>query len=215
MNNITISKNYISRLSKYKNSLARLKSLGFVRVFSDNIADAVGVTSAQVRKDFSLFGISGTKKGGYTVDDLLESLNNLLGKDKIQKAVIVGSGSIGSALLKYSGFESEGIKFVAAFDSNQQKINTEANPPVLPIEDLEEFIKKNDIKLGVIAVPDQAAQLIADTMVKSGIKGILNFAPIRLRIPEEIVINNVNLVAELESVIYFVNAISKAKNKRR
>lgn len=211
MSNINMGKNYINRLSAYKNALSRFQDLGFVKVFSDNLADSVGVTSVQVRKDFSLFGISGNKKGGYLVEELIDKLNKILGKDRPQKAVVIGLGSIGSALIKYKGFQKEGITITAAFDNDQNKISRDGIPPILPLEELQEYIKHNKITIGIIAVPDTAAQGIADILVATGIKGILNFAPIRLRTPENIVVNNVNLVAELENVIYFVNALNRQK----
>lgn len=203
------NKSCVLRLSKYQNALYRLKNLGFVKVFSDNLADATGVTSAQVRKDFSLFGISGNKRGGYLIDNLVEKLNQILGKDKIQKVIIAGVGNIGKALMNYPGFEKEGIKIVAGFDIDPLRQKREADMPILPIEELKEFVKVNDIKLGIIAVQDIAAQQVLNLMVSAGIKGVLNFAPIRIKSLDDCVINNVNLILELESVIYFVNALVK------
>jgi redox-sensing transcriptional repressor len=203
------NKNSIIRLSRYKNALYRLKELGFVKVFSDNLADACGATASQVRKDFSLFGISGNKKGGYEISSLLERLNAILGKDEVQKVVVAGAGHIGTALLKYSGFEKEGIKIVAGFDIDPVRLNKDANPPILPMEELKSFVKAQGIKIGIVAVPDIAAQQAADIMFSAGIKGVLNFAPIRLKAPEECVVNNVNVEHELENLIYFVNVLGK------
>jgi len=208
-----VNRQCIIRLSRYKNALYRLKALGFVKVFSDNLADAVGVTAAQVRKDFSIFGITGNKKGGYQVDNLIDGLNVILGKNQLQCVVIVGAGHIGSALMKYQGFEKEGIKIMAGFDIDPAKQNRNNPIPVLPLEELKEFVKANNIKIGIIAVPDSAAQQAADILVQAQVKGILNFAPIRLRASEEVVINNVNLELELENVIYFVNTQSKIASK--
>lgn len=211
----------IIRLSKYKNALYRLKSLGFVRVFSDNLADAVEATASQVRKDFSIFDISGNKRGGYKIDELIEKLNIILGKDELQKVVIVGLGKLGTALTRYTGFGKEEIKIVAAFDIDSTKfdhldsqtIKQKEKTPVLPLEDLPEFVRKNNIKIGIITVPDIAAQQVVDIMLSAGIKGVLNFAPIRLRGNDDCIINNVNLEVELENLIYFVNASTKAKGK--
>jgi redox-sensing transcriptional repressor len=200
------NRNCVIRLSRYKSAILRLKTLGFVKVFSDNLADAVGVTSAQVRKDFSLFGISGNKRGGYQIDALIEKLNGILGKDQTHKVIVVGLGNIGTALMKYKRFEKEGIVITAVFEIDPSKYNREARIPVLPLQDIKEYVKNNGIKIGIIAVPDIAAQQVADIMFESGIKGILNFAPIRLKGPESTVINYVNLELELENVIYFVNA---------
>ncbi len=199
------NKNCILRLSRYKNALYRFKTLGFVKIFSDYLADAVGVTSAQVRKDFSLFGISGNKRGGYQIDALIDKLNSILGKNELQKVILVGAGNLGSALVKYKAFENEGIKMMAAFDIDPSKHNAKLTVPVLPLEQLEEFVRENEIKIGIISVPEIAAQNTLDLMVKAGIKGVLNFAPIQLKAPSECTINNVNLELELENLIYFVN----------
>ncbi|RJP28026.1 MAG: redox-sensing transcriptional repressor Rex [Candidatus Omnitrophota bacterium] len=205
-----MSKSTINRLSRYKSALFRLKSLGFVKVFSDNLADAVGVTPAQVRKDFSLFAIStGNKRGGYQIDALLESLNSILGTNKIQKVIIVGAGNIGTALMNYKGFEKESIEIVAAFDIDPSKYHKETKIPVLPLEELKDFIKNNNINIGIIAVPEIAAQQVLDILASAGIKGVLNFAPIRLRASDDIVINNINLASELENVVYYVHATEK------
>lgn len=206
-----INKLCVIRLSRYKNSLYRLKALGFVKVFSDNLADAVGVTSSQVRKDFSIFGLSGNKRGGYKVDELLKKIGNILGKNELQKVIIAGAGKLGTALLKYKGFEKEGIKITASFDIDPAKYNPKQDIPVLPLEKMKDFVKENNIRIGIITVPDMAAQQAADIMLSSGIKGILNFAPIRLRGSEDCVINNVNLEVELENLIYFVNVLDKTK----
>jgi redox-sensing transcriptional repressor len=180
--------------------------MGFKKIFSDNLADAIGVTPSQVRKDFSLFGITGNKKGGYEIDELVEKLNNVLGKNDIEKVVLIGCGNIGTALTHYNGFVKEGIHIVAAFDTDPAKLAADSVPPVLHVDSLEQFIIANTIRTAIIAVPDMAAQSIFDIVIRAGIKGILNFAPIHLRTPEDIVVTNVNLEMELEAVIYFANA---------
>jgi redox-sensing transcriptional repressor len=196
----------VIRLSRYKNALNRLKTLNFVRVFSDNLADAAGVTAAQVRKDFSLFGITGNRRGGYKVDELSEQLNRILGKDQLQELIVVGIGNIGRALLHYPGFEKSGISIAAGFDIDPAKFNREANPPVLPLEQLSEVVKSHDIRFAIIAVPDYAAQQVLELVLSAGIKGVLNFAPICLKAPTGWIVNNINLETELENLIYFVNA---------
>jgi len=205
------NKSCIIRLSHYKNALYRLRSLGFVKVFSDNLADAVGVLPSQVRKDFSIFGISGNRRGGYQVDLLIDKISSILGKERTHEVIIVGMGNIGSALMKYRGFEKEGIKISACFDIDSGKHNKDSEIPVLPFEEMKEFVRSKGIKIGVIAVPDIAAQSVIDMMIACGIRGVLNFAPIRLRAADNVIVNNVNLELELENVIYFVNAQDKAK----
>jgi redox-sensing transcriptional repressor len=202
---MAMNKNCIIRLSRYKNALYRLKALNFVKVFSDNLGDAVGATPSQVRKDFSLFGIPGNKRGGYQVDELIEQLNRILGKDKPQEFVLAGVGNIGRALLNYKGFEKNGIQIVAAFDIDHVKMDGDGAIPLMPMEKFREFVMARGIKLAIIAVPDFAAQQVMELMVSSGIRGILNFAPIRLRSVDGVVVNNINLETELENVIYFVH----------
>lgn len=201
----------IIRLSRYKNALLKLKSLGFVRIFSENLADATSVSAAQVRKDFSMFGIRGNRRGGYQVDQLVKQLNEILGKDRIHSFVLVGAGNLGKALLRYKGFEKNGIKVVAGFDIDPAEVNRDTETPVLPLEELEGYVKENKIELGIITVPDYAAQQISQFMVQAGIKGILNFAPMRLKVPEDCVISNMNLETELENIIYFVNTANKGE----
>lgn len=208
---IMANRSCIIRLSRYKNALNRLKSLNFVRVFSDNLADAAGVTAAQVRKDFSMFGITGNRRGGYKVDDLADQLNRILGKEQLQEFVLIGVGNIGRALIDYNGFERSGISVAAGFDIDPAKYDPEGQPPVLPLEQLPDFIKARDIQLAIIAVPDYAAQQVLGLLLPAGIKGVMNFAPICLKAPDGCVVNNINLETELENLIYFVNATDNGK----
>ncbi|MBN1806845.1 MAG: redox-sensing transcriptional repressor Rex [Sedimentisphaerales bacterium] len=205
------NRNCIIRLSRYKNSLLKLKSLGFMRVFSKNLADATGVTAAQVRKDFSIFGIRGNRRGGYQIDQLITQLRRILGKDKVHDFVLVGVGNLGKALLNYPGFEKSGIKIVAGFEIDSTQTNLEAKVPVLPLNEIEGYICEKQIRFGIISVPDFAAQQVCQIMVQSGIRGILNFAPIRLKVPDDCVIRHINLETELENIIYFVNASIKGE----
>jgi redox-sensing transcriptional repressor len=207
------NKNCIQRLSQYKNALYRFERLGFIKIFSDYLADAVGVTSAQVRKDFSLFGISGNKRGGYQIQALIEKLNSILGKNEIQRVVLAGAGNLGSALMKYKNFEQEGIKIAAAFDIDPAKHSAKIPIPVLPLDELEKFTNENNIKIGIICVPEVGAQQVLDVMIRAGIKGVLNFAPLQLKATEDCTVNNVNLALELENLIYFVHASERAAGR--
>lgn len=201
----------IIRLSRYKNALNRLKALNFVRVFSDNLADAAGVTAAQVRKDFSMFGITGNRRGGYKVEELSDQLNRILGKDQLHEVAVVGIGNIGRALLHYTGLEKSGISLAAGFDIDPGKVNRSSQPPVLPLEEMVGAVADRQIKLGIIAVPDYAAQQVLELMLSAGVRGVLNFAPICLKSPDGCVVHNINLESELENLIYFVNATENAK----
>lgn len=208
-----LNRSRVLRLSRYKNAVLRLKSLNFVRVFSDNLADATGVTAAQVRKDFSFFGIAGNRRGGYVVDELLAQLNKTLGKDQLHEFVLAGAGNIGKALMRYQGFEKSSIKITASFDIDPTKYNDKGLVPVYPLDKMHEFIIQHGIKLGIIAVPDYAAQQVLELMKSAGIKGILNFAPICLRESPDCFINSINLVTELENIIFFVESASQKGKK--
>ena len=200
------SKSSVTRLYSYREALLRLKYLGFVKVFSENLADAIGATAVQVRKDFSLFGLVGNKRGGYQIDELILKLDALLGKNKKHPLIVVGSGNIGRALMNYKGFLSSDLHIAAAFDTDETKVNRSTEVPTLPFGELKDFVKKNKIKVGILAVPELVAQQVLDQMMAAGIKGVLNFAPVRLNTPEKFVVHNVNLGRELETILFFVNA---------
>jgi redox-sensing transcriptional repressor len=203
----------IIRLSRYRNALIRLKTLNFVKVFSENLADSASVTAVQVRKDFSVFGITGNKRGGYLIDDLIMRIDQILGKDKVQKFVVIGIGNIGRALLSYPGFRKNGIELVAGFDVDPANHNRELPVPILPLEELSDFVKENEIKFGIISVPDFAAQEVLERMIKAGIRGILNFAPMCLKEPQNCVVRNLNLGTELENIIYFTKVAEKTEGR--
>lgn len=204
------TKHFIKRLYQYRQALYRLRKLGFVRIYSDDLAEAIGVTAVQVRKDFSLFAISGNKRGGYAVIELINQLNTKLGKNETQKAVLAGAGNIGRALMQYTGFSQEGISVVAAFDIDPLRHDRQSPIPVLPIDEMKSFAEREQIITGIIAVPVAAAQQVMDTMVAAGIKGVLNFAPVVLKAPDDVFVDGINLVLELETVHYFAQAFARS-----
>ena len=204
-----MNKDMILRLAQYKRVLHKLKSLGFVKVFSDNLGDALGVSSALVRKDFSAFGLTGHKRGGYHIEDLLNRIQGILGGGDIQKVVLVGFGKIGMALMHYQGFRREGIRVVAAFDVKAELFNAEAPVPVYDVTQLAGYIKKEKIQMAIMAVPENAVSHVRDILVSNGIKGILNFAPVALKNTSTCIINNINIAQEIENLIYFVRFAEK------
>ncbi len=202
--------NSIYRLHLYRKALQRLKQMGFVRVFSDNLSDAAGVTPTQVRRDFASFGLKGQKRGGYAVQDLLTNLDVTLGKEGPQDAVVLGVGNIGRALMNYRGFANAGIRVVAGFDNDSAKWAPKAPVPILPIEKLKDFISKNKTRVAILAVPEDQAQAVFDQTIKAGIQGILNFAPLRLTSPnDDVVVQNIDVGLEIEKILYLVNQIKK------
>lgn len=194
----------VIRLTRYRGVLEKLRSLGFVKVFSDNLADALGVSSALVRKDFSSFHLTGNKRGGYKVDDLISRLNTILGKNEEQKVIIVGCGKIGTALMNYSGFMQGRIRVVAGFDSDPQRIAPQAAIPVLDLARLKSVVQKEQVRVAVLTVPESAAAAVADACAEAGIKGILNFAPVLLKGGDDMMIQNINIASEIENLFYLV-----------
>lgn len=208
-----MNKELILRLSKYKRLLHKFKALGLERVFSNNLGDAIDVTPALVRKDFSILQLPGNKRGGYNIDGLLDKLNKQLGTDQTKEVVIVGCGKIGTALLEYREFVNEGIHIVAGFDVDTQKIGRESNIPIYDLRTLPEFVAEHDIRVGIIAVPDNAAADVLEMMINAGIQGILNFAPVELKCPKKCtdedcparcVIHNINIGPEIENLFYLI-----------
>lgn len=197
------NRNRIMRILKYKNALKRMKSFGFIKVFSNNLGDSIGITSVQVRKDFSLFNITGNKKGGYVIDDLLEQIDNILGKEEVQSVVVVGCGKLGKSLMGYNGFEKDSISIVAAFDASDDKIDRNASIPILPVSELSSFVSNNNIRIAILTTPDVEAQRMLDELIKLGVRGVLNFVPVRLNSNPGCVVHNVDLSAELEALLYF------------
>ena len=198
-------KERILRLLTYKGILIRFKSMGFIRVFSDNIAEALDISASLVRKDFSIFSISGNQKGGYHIDNILGKINGILGTDELQKVILVGVGRIGQALIHYKGFENDGIKITAGFDIDTEQIGNKGEVPVFHVDHLREFVKKHKIKIAIMAVPELMAIPTFQILKEVGIKGILNFTQAKIKNSPGMVINHMNIEHELANLIYFVN----------
>ena len=195
----------ITRLSHYRRVISKLKSLGFKRVFSDNLGDALGISSVQVRKDFSEFGLTGNKKGGYQIDEIIVDLDRILGKDILRKVVVVGCGRMGKTLMGYSGFSGEGIKVVAGFDADPANINPEGRIPIMDVLEMPEYIRQENIQIAMLAVPEHAAPTAIEQLKNMGIKGILNFAPVQAHSTPKCEIRNINIALELENMFYLIS----------
>lgn len=184
--------------------------MGMEKVFSYTLATEAGVTPDQVRKDFSEFNIRGNKRGGYQTNDLLEKIETIFHKNKNHNIVLIGMGNLGQALSKYSRFVQRNMNIVATFDIDPTKHKTKSELPVYTMSRLKEIIERFKVRVAILAVPEISAQEVTDEIVRLGIKGIINFAPVLLRVPPDIVVNNVNLCDELESVIFYVHNQQKA-----
>jgi redox-sensing transcriptional repressor len=199
-----IPRKTIYRLSIYLRCLQRLKSNALRTVSSDALARAAGVKPTQLRKDLTYFGQFGTRGLGYDVEQLARMISDLLGTNSLQPVILVGVGNLGAALLAYRGFQEEGFEIVAAFDADTARPRARPHPPLLGMEALPEFVRQRRVRMAILTVPATAAQEVANLLVTAGVTGILNFAPIVLQVPEDVMVNNVNLAIELENLSYFI-----------
>ncbi|GAQ25855.1 MULTISPECIES: redox-sensing transcriptional repressor Rex [Tepidanaerobacter] len=198
----------IGRLSLYSRYLIEAYEKGVTTVSSQSIADATGVTPAQVRKDLAYFGEFGTRGVGYNSKELYMHIMKILGLDKRWPVAIIGAGNLGRALSQYKGFHERGFDISCIFDNDPKKIGKKlSNINIYHLDVLEEKVKEFKIELGIIAVPAQAAQEVADKLVKAGIRGIMNFAPINITVPDNIVLRRVDLSAQLEYLTYYLEEI--------
>lgn len=200
-----IPRKAVYRLSVYLRCLQRLKGNSIRTVSSEALARAAGVKSTQLRKDLTYFGQFGTRGLGYDVEQLSAMIGDVLGTNSLQPVILVGVGNLGSALLSYQGFEPEGFEIVAAFDDDiKRKRSSKSRQPLYDMDALPAFVKERGVKMAILTVPVNVAQEVTNQLVASGISGILNFAPIVLIVPEEVMVNNVNLAMELENLSFFI-----------
>lgn len=200
---VDIPRKSIYRLSIYQRCLQRLRENEVGTVSSEALAKAAGVKPTQLRKDLTYFGQFGTRGLGYNVEALSKMIGQVLGQNRLQPVILVGVGNLGSALLRYGGFRKEGFEVVAAFD-NQAKARPDIFVPILPMRQLKEFIQENDVKMAILTVPAAAAQEVANALTQAGVQAILNFSPTILDVPENVVVNSVDLAVELENLSYFI-----------
>ena len=198
-----IPRKTVYRLSIYQRCLQRLIDNKVETVSSQALAKAAGVKPTQLRKDLTYFGQFGTRGLGYDVPGLLGSIREVLGRTRLQPVVLVGVGNLGAALLRYPGFNKEGFEIVAAFDIDPEK-SAPPGIPVLPRQELSAFLKSNNVKMAILAVPALVAQEVVNQMIGAGIQAILNFSPLILEVPDDVMVNNVDLAVELENLSYFV-----------
>ena len=201
----TISKATIDRLPLYYRTLRLAQDDGMDIISSDELGRRLELTPEQIRKDLALFGQFGKKGVGYYVNELKFNVGKILGLDNHWNIAIVGIGHLGVALANYQNFIALGFNLVALFDNDPNIIGKTVNHvKVKSIDDLPEYDKKLKIDIGVIAVPAQFAQQVADKLVKANIKGIWNFAPVKMRVPEDVKIVNEDLSVGLSRLSYYI-----------
>ena len=209
---MVIAKEAIERLSRYRAVLMRLKSLGFVKVFSDNLGDALGISASQVRKDFAAYGMRGVKRGGYHISELTERLTSVLGVSGLLTTVVVGCGHIGSALLRSYGGKRQGVSVVAGFDIQPQKLNAEADVPILDVRELTAYVDRHAIRVAILCVPEDAASAAMEQLRCSSIRGVLNFTAAHLRSDPQCLVNNIDIRMEIEKLFCLVEMASRNAN---
>jgi redox-sensing transcriptional repressor len=189
----------IKRLCEISRLLERLSEAGREIIFSDEIGKKSGIPAYQVRKDISYLGEIGTPGRGYNVKDLLNHISSSLHLQEKRKTVLVGVGRLGSALLNYINLAHANCDYVAAFDSNPEKIGTQENDvPIYDISLMLDYVRDNDIEVGVVTVPMDVAQEVVDTLVEGGVTGILNFAPVVIKVPEGVVKRCIDFSLEMK-----------------
>jgi redox-sensing transcriptional repressor len=198
-----VAESTVRRLSLYLRFLEEFEGQGVATVSSGALASRGGTTSAQVRKDLSFFGSFGKRGLGYPVPELADRLREILGLKQRYQVGMIGAGKIGSALVQYRGFKQRGFDIVAIFDSDPTKIGKQWNGlTIQDIDTLEAEFARRPLGMAVLVTPAEVAQAVTDRLVALGVKAVLNFAPVQLVVPDDVVVKTVNLALELETLSY-------------
>ncbi len=201
-----LSRASVQRFSLYLRHLERWNLEGMFVVSSSQLGEVLGINDAQVRKDLAYLGNLGQPGIGYHTQELIGALRHRLGVDRAWSAIVIGAGNLARALLRYHGFTQQGFKFVGLFDADPHKIGQEVEGLTVQAPDkLAEVIAKTGAALAVVAVPADTAQQVADSLVAAGIKGILNFAPVMLKLPPHVSLVAVDLAVQLEQLAFLVH----------
>lgn len=206
MVNKEISQAVIARLPRYFRYLGELRDEGIERISSQELSTIMKVTASQIRQDFNNFGGFGQQGYGYKVEYLYEEIGKILGLDKKHNLIIIGAGNLGQALANYMNFERRGFLFKGMFDNNPALYGKKIRDmEVRPMEEMEAFVKENNIDIAVLTIPKTSAVAVAEKLVNNGIKGIWNFAHVDLNVPKEIQVENVHLSDSLMKLTYNLN----------
>lgn len=193
------------RLPLYYRFIQNLHASGKKRVSSAELSEAVKVDSATIRRDFSYFGALGKKGYGYNVNYLLSFFRKTLDQDELTNVALIGVGNLGTAFLNYNFLKNNNTKISTAFDVDPDKVGqTIGDVPIQHLDDLEDRLEEKGISVAILTVPSHVAQSIADRLVKSNVKGILNFTPARITVPDDIRVHHIDLAVELQSLVYFL-----------
>jgi redox-sensing transcriptional repressor len=196
----------VRRLSLYLRQLESFKRKDRRTISSKQLGESLGLTDAQVRKDFAYFGQFGHPGIGYRVDDLIGQVRRILGTDKTWEVLLVGAGNLGRALMAYRGFDQKGFRLCAVFDADPGKVGKKLGQfTVQPLTELTDTVRDKGIKLAMLAVPADSAQEVADRLVDAGVRGLLNFAPVSITVPPDVALNAVDVAVQLEQLSFQVS----------
>jgi redox-sensing transcriptional repressor len=200
-----ISMAVIKRLPKYHRYLAELLKNDVDRISSKELSEKIGFTASQIRQDLNCFGDFGQQGYGYNVKDLYNEISGILGLTQDYKTIIIGAGNIGQAIANYTRFERLGFSLDGIFDANPKLIGLRIRDvEIEDIDNLADFLKANKIDIGIICVPKNSAQKVSSLLVENGVKGIWNFAPTDLIVPNDVVVENVHLSESLLTLTYLL-----------
>jgi len=203
---LTLSDKTIGRLSQYRRLLLQMKQQGVRHLFSHQLGDATGLTAAQVRRDLMVIGFTGSPSKGYNVEDLFGKISDFLDGHERQFGAICGIGNLGRAIMGYFSGRKTSVDLIAAFDVDPTKVGRViVGRRCYHIDDVETICREKNIAVGIITTPAENAQFVADKLVRGKVKGILNFAPIALKLPKEIYIQNMDVSMVLETVAFFAS----------
>ncbi len=209
-----ISQAVIGRLPRYFRYLGELKDEGVERISSQELSELMKVTASQIRQDFNNFGGFGQQGYGYNVEYLYQEIGKILGLDKKHNFIIIGAGNLGKALGNYANFERRGFLFRGMFDCNPDLVGQDVRGvKVMPMEDLERFVRDNSIDIAALAIPKTGAADIAEKLVDNGIRAIWNFAHVDLNVPEGIIVENVHLSDSLMKLSYNLSRYMKENHQ--
>lgn len=208
-----ISKSVLKRLPGYLAYLKALPEEDGAHISATALAGALGMGEVQVRKDLAMVSDGGRPKIGYLRSALIDDIEQFLGYDNTTDAVLIGAGKLGQALLDYKGFDEFGLNILAAFDANPKTEKTDGGKPVYHTSKLVQFCKANKVLMGIITVPGEAAQAVADQLIAGGIKAIWNFAPARLDVPKNILVQYENMATSLAVLSVHLQAQIKEEKK--
>ncbi|SES86777.1 redox-sensing transcriptional repressor [Natronincola peptidivorans] len=201
-----ISMAVIRRLPKYHRYLKELLDKEVYRISSKELSNMMGFTASQIRQDLNNFGGFGQQGYGYNVEELYGEIKKILGLNISYGTVIIGSGNLGQAIANYTNLQKHGFNLLALFDTNPKLIGMRIRDvPIYDIDEMQEFIDTNNINIGIICTPKEFAQDIANKLVKANVSAIWNFAPIDLKVPENIIVENVHLSDSLFIISYLLN----------